>query len=192
MYRFFLLFAIVATAIQTPILANAQECSCDTTSRGACDGCSCDECSRGACDGCRQNDNRGSCNARCQCNARQQCNSCRQCNSCFGLLGGDIWTRDRFFGDLFGLESVLAPHGITTNVILGQYYQGVTSGGNERTDAYGGKVDYYTTFDGEKLGLHKGFSIGMHTETRFGHDITSAAGGLTLPNAPLLYPVPGA
>ena len=154
MYRFFLLFAIVATAIQTPILANAQECSCDTTSRGACDGCS--------------------------------------CNSCFGLLGGDIWTRDRFFGDLFGPESVLAPHGITTNVILGQYYQGVTSGGNEQTDAYGGKVDYYTTFDGEKLGLHKGFSIGMHTETRFGHDITSAAGGLTLPNAPLLYPLPGA
>ena len=30
-----------------------------------------------------------------------------------------------------------------TDFILGQYYQGVATGGNEQTDAYGGKVDMY-------------------------------------------------
>jgi porin len=117
--------------------------------------------------------------------------TCGECSGCGGLFGGDAWTRPRLFGNLFGAESRLAEHGIVTDFKLGQYYQGVTSGGNEQTDAYGGKLDYYVTFQGEKFGLNRGFSVAMHAETRFGQDITSAAGSLTLPNAPLLYPLPG-
>jgi porin len=156
MYRFFVCLAMVATAIQTPTFASAQQCSCDATVGDACGDCSCGECNNGC-----------------------------------GLLGVDFWTRPRLFGNLFGTESCLAEHGIVTDIILGQYYQGVTSGGNQQTDAYGGKLDYYITFQGGKFGLNKGFNVSMHAETRFGQDITSAAGGLTLPNAPLLYPLPG-
>jgi porin len=102
-----------------------------------------------------------------------------------------LWTRQRLFGNLFGTESCLAEHGIVTDFILGQYWQGVTTGGNERTDAYGGKVDMYFVALGESLGMNKGFNVVMHAETRFGQDIGAAAGGLTLPNTPMLYPLPG-
>jgi porin len=115
----------------------------------------------------------------------EECGCCNvQCQHCLG-------SRDRLFGDLFGPKSSLAEHGIITDIIFGNYYQGVASGGNEQTDAYGGKLDYYVTLQGEKFGLNKGFNVSMHAETRFGEDITSAAGGLTLPNAAMLWPLPG-
>ena len=100
-------------------------------------------------------------------------------------------TRPRLLGDAFGAKSWLAEHGVITDFILGNYYQGVASGGNEQTDAYGGKVDMIFMFQGEKFGLNKGFNVAMHAETRFGQDISSEAGPLTLPNAPLLWPLPG-
>jgi porin len=116
------------------------------------------------------------------------CCDCRcYCDHCLGGMG----TRQRLFGDVFGPKSSLTEHGLLTDIKLSQYYQGVTTGGNEQTDAYGGKLDYYVTFLGEKFGLNKGFNVVMHAETRFGQDITGAAGGLTLPNAPMLWPLPG-
>jgi porin len=49
----------------------------------------------------------------------------------------------------------------------------------------------YFTFLGEKFGLNKGFNVSMHAVTRFGEDISSAAGSLTIPNTGMLYPLPG-
>jgi len=69
--------------------------------------------------------------------------------------------------------------------------QDVTTGGNGRTGEYGGVVDMYFTFLGEKFGLNKGFNVSLHAVTRYGEDITSAAGGLTIPNTGMLYPLPG-
>ena len=47
------------------------------------------------------------------------------------------------------------------------------------------------TVDAEKLGLWKGLGFSLHAETRYGKDIISAAGGLTLPNTGMLTPLPG-
>jgi hypothetical protein len=69
--------------------------------------------------------------------------------------------------------------------------QDVTTGGNGRTGEYGGVVDMYATFVGEKFGLNKGFNLSLHAVTRYGEDINNAAGGLTLPNTGMLYPLPG-
>jgi porin len=117
--------------------------------------------------------------------------SCGECNSCCGLLAGDLLTRDRLFGNVFGMASPLTQHGIVTDFILGQYWQGVTTGGNEQTDAYGGKVDMYVNVLGPALHLNEGFALSMHAETRFGNDISEAAGSITTPNAPMLWPLPG-
>ena len=95
------------------------------------------------------------------------------------------------FGNTFGPKSALAEKGIVTDFILGNYYQGVTTGGNEQTAEYGGVVDMYFTFIGEKFGANKGFNLSLHATTRYGSDISSAAGSLTLPNTGMLYPLPG-
>ena len=76
-------------------------------------------------------------------------------------------TRPRLLGDALGSKSWLAEHGVVTDFYLGQYYQGVTTGGNEQKDAYGGVVDMYFTFLGEKFGLNKGFNVSMHAVTRY-------------------------
>jgi hypothetical protein len=85
-----------------------------------------------------------------------------ECCDC-GLFGHPfaecIWTRDRLLGNLFGAESRLAQHGIIADIELIQFYQGVTSGGNEQRDAYGGKADYMFTFLGEQMALWKGLSL---------------------------------
>ena len=135
---------------------------------------------------CTQSDaaNGGCCDHGDSCSSRNRSCCGRHCPEC-------IWTRDRLFGNLFGPKSCLAEHGIVTDFILGQYYQGVTTGGNERTGAYGGKLDMYYTLLGEKFGLNKGFNVIIHAETRFGQDISEAAGSLTTPNAPMLWPLPG-
>jgi porin len=129
------------------------------------------------------------------------CDTCAQpisgCdNTAFGCASAagscdDLLTRKSLTNGLFGLQPVLAENGIATQFIFGQYYQGVTTGGNEQTDAYGGKVDMYFTLLGEQFGLDKGFNVIMHAETRYGEDISGAAGSLTLPNAPMLWPLPG-
>jgi porin len=162
MVRWFVLLTMIAAITRAPVLATAQECSCNAPSRAA----------------------------RVEC-VFGYCNDCCDGDSCCGFLGGDFWTRPRLFGDLFGPESRLAEHGISTNVILGQYYQGVTSGGNEQLGAYGGKMDYYVTYGGEKSHMPTGLSWSLHAESRFGQDISAAAGALVLPNAPLLWPLPG-
>ena len=112
------------------------------------------------------------------------------CGSAHGGCG-DLMKRERLFGDVFGPKSALAEKGIITDFMLGQYWQGVTSGGNQQGDFYGGKVDMYATILGPTLGLNKSFALVVHAETRFGEDVSGAAGSLTTPNGPMLWPLPG-
>jgi Carbohydrate-selective porin, OprB family len=81
--------------------------------------------------------------------------------------------------------------GIGADFELTQFYQGVASGGQEQDWAYGGKLDYFFTVDGQKLGLLHGLSAAMHAETRFGEDVNFDAVGLAPVNANMLYPLPG-
>ncbi|WP_417383385.1 hypothetical protein [Gimesia sp.] len=102
-----------------------------------------------------------------------------------------LFTRQYLTGDLFGARSALAESGVIADLQLTQFYQGVSSGGRRRTFQYGGKADYMFTFQGEQLGLNKGFSAILHAESRFGSDINGAAGALSFPNSNMFYPLPG-
>jgi porin len=102
----------------------------------------------------------------------------------------DIWARKNLTGDWYGLRSDLAQHGVDIDLRLTQFYQGVTSGGVNTNDAYGGKFDYILKFDGQKLGLWEGFFATMHAETQFGNSITADAGAFAFPNTSMLYPLP--
>ena len=71
-------------------------------------------------------------------------------------------------GDLGGLRSGLAESGIVYNASLTNFYQGVTSGGNQREFENGGKLDQFVIFAGAKLGINEGFMAILHAETRYG------------------------
>lgn len=89
---------------------------------------------------------------------------------------GDLRSRSYMTGDWFGTRSVLADRGVTFNLFATQFYQGVATGGRNQEFNYGGKLDYLTHLDGEKLGLWQGFFVDMHAETRFGTDINGVDG----------------
>ncbi len=103
----------------------------------------------------------------------------------------DIWTRDKLTGDWFGLRTDLAKIGINIDVRLTQFYQGVAYGGVNTNFAYGGTMDFIINIDTHKIGLWEGGLLNMHARKRFGSDVLSDAGGLTLLNGPLLFPEPG-
>src|SRR5579871_3986766 len=89
----------------------------------------------------------------------------------------DLWTRQTLTNGFGGLQADLASRGIVYNAFFTQFYQGAASGGAEQEFQYGGKLDQFVIFDGEKLGLWKGFSVSMHAETRVGQDVNQAAVG---------------
>ena len=91
-----------------------------------------------------------------------------------------VCCREYLTGDLFGIRPGLADHGVVADLELTQFYQGVSGGGRNRTDKYGGKLDYFFTFVG-------GFAV-LHAETRFGEDVILDAAGLAPVNANMLYP----
>jgi porin len=103
----------------------------------------------------------------------------------------DLWHRDKLSCDWWGLRPDLSKHGIDIDLRLSQYYQGVTSGGVNRNDEYGGTMDYRLNVDADKLFGAKGLSFNMHARSRFGQDINSDAGALALPNGGMMMPSPG-
>jgi porin len=124
-----------------------------------------------------------SCTSQPRCTS-QSCSTSQPCCNC-------LHCRQHLLGDWLGLRPCLAGHGIIADLQLTQFYQGVTSGGVNHADAYGGKLDYQFTFLGEQLGLWKGFTTILHAETRFGDDVNVDAGSLAFPNINMLYPLPG-
>jgi porin len=106
--------------------------------------------------------------------------------------GDSIWTRDKLGGDWGGLRSDLGKHGISIDFRLSQFYQEVTSGGVDTNGEYGRKLDAWFNIDAHKLfGTWEGLFISAHVERRDGQDVLADAGSFTLPNASLLYPLPG-
>src|SRR5262245_9171186 len=65
-------------------------------------------------------------------------------------FGGPLHERSKLTGDWFGYRSRLRDRGITVDLSTTQFYQGVTSGGLERSFSYGGRNDYFLNLDGEK------------------------------------------
>ena len=99
-----------------------------------------------------------------------------------------LLTSPTLTGDWGGARSTLMESGVIYQGYLTQFYQGVASGGVEQQFKYGGKVDQFFTFQGEKLGLWKGLLIGMHAETRFGQDSNLDAVGLAPVNTNMIWP----
>lgn len=105
----------------------------------------------------------------------------------------DSWWRQlldspNLTGNWGGRRDCLAEHGIIYQGYLTQFYQGVASGGSEQRFSYGGKLDNFLTFQGEKLGLWEGLLVNMHAETRFGQDANRDAVGFAPVNANMLWP----
>jgi len=118
-----------------------------------------------------------------------ECHSTAGCTCVHGCCGhGDFWTREHLTSGFWGLQPALAEHGIVYDAELTQFYQGVANGGLEQTFKYGGKLDQFVIFEGEKLGLWKGFEVIMHAETRFGEDVIAEASAFDPVNINMLFP----
>ncbi|MBT6153990.1 MAG: hypothetical protein HOL01_15660 [Planctomycetaceae bacterium] len=114
---------------------------------------------------------------------------CYQLDSCYeDSCCNDLWTRQTLTNGFWGAQSALAQRGIFYKASVTQFYQGVTSGGAEQTDRYGGKLDQYLIFDGGTLGLWDGLKLIMHTETAFGENSIFDATGLAPVNMAFLTP----
>jgi len=88
-----------------------------------------------------------------------------------------------------GNRSWLAEHGITFDLNVGNFYQGVASGGLDRRFAYGGHGDYVTNFQLGKLGLNEGLFLKVRAEHRFGENINGATGAFFPTALPTDLPV---
>ncbi|MEQ8848016.1 carbohydrate porin [Botrimarina sp.] len=87
-------------------------------------------------------------------------------------------------GDWCGNRDWLARHGVTFDLDVAHFYQGVASGGLNRTFKYGGHGDYLTNMDLGKLGVQEGLFLKLRAEHRFGENINRDTGAF-LPAAVL-------
>ncbi|HEY1269756.1 MAG TPA: carbohydrate porin [Candidatus Binatia bacterium] len=104
---------------------------------------------------------------------------------------GPLGERLKLTGDSFGIRNKLADHGVTFDVNLIQFFQGVATGGKDRDFKYGGKIDYFLNIDGDKAGLWRGFSATMHAETRYGEDVNGIDGMFSFGNFNMAFPKAG-
>jgi carbohydrate-selective porin OprB len=70
--------------------------------------------------------------------------------------GGDFWSRSYLTGDWGGLRSKLADRGVQLEFNVTQIFQGVASGGTNRTGRYSGLTDMVLKLDTQKLGSGQG------------------------------------
>ncbi len=71
----------------------------------------------------------------------------------------DLWTATQLTGDWGGVRTNLTDQGITFSGSVTQFYQGVTSGGRERTFEYNGHGDYLLDFDFGKMDVQEGLML---------------------------------
>jgi porin len=70
-----------------------------------------------------------------------------------------------------GPKEQLRRFGVTPDVWVTQFYQGLTEGDGGKTWRYGGKLDASLKVDAEKLGLWRGFHVNVQYEHYFGQNI---------------------
>jgi porin len=106
-------------------------------------------------------------------------------------MAEDVLHRDKFTGNWGGLRSDMSDYGLDFDLRFGGYYQAVASGGIAVNDEPGLSMDYIINLNLQKLGLWEGGAINMHANTRSGGDILPDVGIFALPNAGMIYPLPG-
>ena len=104
------------------------------------------------------------------------------------IYGGPWDTRSRMTGDWLGLRDGLAENGFTFDGYGTQFWQAVTSGGQNHDGRYGAKLDYLFNVDGGKAGLPQGFFINLHGETRLGESVNDIDGLIAPSNIAMNFP----
>ena len=92
--------------------------------------------------------------------------------------GGDFWSRSYLTGDWGGLRSKLADHGVQFDFNVTQIYQGVASGGTNRTGRYSGSTDMVLKLDSQKLGLWPGGFLFVEAQVPVGNTVNPYSGGI--------------
>lgn len=100
------------------------------------------------------------------------------CAACCAIAAGPAFAQEALTGDWYGNRTWLAERGVTFELDVAQFYQGVTSGGVRRTDRYGGHGDYVANVDFGKLGVQEGLFLKVRAEHRFGQNINRDTGAL--------------
>ncbi len=86
-------------------------------------------------------------------------------------------------------KEALKAYGVTADISVTQFYQGLVSGDGNKGWEYGSKGDAVITLDGAKLGFWKGFSINVHQEGVWGQSVNEQSDGAILPvNTALAFP----
>jgi porin len=104
--------------------------------------------------------------------------------------GGDFWSRSYLTGDWGGLRSKLADRGVQFDFNVTQIYQGVASGGTNRTGRYSGSTDMVLKLDSQKLGLWPGGSLLVEAQVPFGNTVNPYSGGILPVNTLLSMTAP--
>jgi porin len=81
---------------------------------------------------------------------------------------GSLWSRDTLTGDWGGLRSKLANRGLTLDIQVTEFYQGLLSGDGNDDFEFSGRADVMTHLDFGKLGLWDGGGFHTHIESRWG------------------------
>jgi len=92
--------------------------------------------------------------------------------------GGDFWSRSYLTGDWGGLRSKLADRGVQFEFNVTQIFQGVASGGTNRTGRYSGLTDMVLKLDSHKLGLWPGGFLFVEAQVPFGNTVNPYSGGI--------------
>src|SRR4030095_7151905 len=92
--------------------------------------------------------------------------------------GGGFRSRSYVTGDWGGLRSKLADRGVQFESNLTQIYQGVASGGTNRTGRYSGSLDMVLKLDFHKLGLWPGGFIFAEAQVPYGNTVNPYSGGI--------------
>lgn len=105
--------------------------------------------------------------------------------------GQDCYCSETLTGDWYGNRTCLAESGITFDLDLLHFYQGVTRGGLEQQFDYGGAGDYVANVDFGKLGVQEGLFLKVRAQHRFGENINDDTGAFLPPAVAADLPVRG-
>jgi porin len=107
------------------------------------------------------------------------------------LAGDSLATRPALLDFPGSPKDVLRSDGITVDLWITQFYQGLTAGKGSPDWQYGGKADVFVTFDGEKLGLWHGLYVNLHQEAVWNQNLNLPGGTLLPVNTALAWPTAG-
>lgn len=93
-----------------------------------------------------------------------------------GLVCSISIAQEPLLGNWNGNRDYLAEKGITFDLDLVNFYQGVTSGGVEQDFGFAGHGDYVANFQLGKLGFNEGLFLKVRAEHRFGESINGNTG----------------